>query len=599
MMQKTVSGSRGRSLRSSGGDIHPTTSSVVTNDEMNMTAPAGYATANAPSVGGSVVSEIIQVPEILNEWIRSPKLQPVLLKIKEHTGVSYFTLDSNSSDGRSQLWIYSATPERAKMARLLVDVNFKQQIKLMEVEENLRRVQSDLTSYQHELVSGTRLVFNVHQGLIGSMIGKGGSRISEVIKTSGATINISPAGEVTIVGPDAESVQRARAMFEIFEDSSVLTEEEFNLLRQDFTSLNELKISAGLTVVKLENNPNRLSYLGTRDSISCAKVILSTQLDYIRKRVQLRAVEENIRTELSSFQQERNRNSRGGSGGEGGGRGRGRGRGQRIEKSTTATTTATTTETTISDHKKEEPVLGSIKTSMDDNTLKPRSRVISALTSASNLKKPSSASNGRNTGRGLTIREGQLKSVSNEAATNSSELNIQHEDNMNPNPKDQWHKPSDIIPNHTTATISTTNDKRNRRRKQEDTLESAMSSLSLSTEKKIQATSKEVQGTDHSKSSEAIAASSRNSGDEHPEAPRRRTNRKGNVRTTQSGIERATTDGMKSVLASATVDVENSKIPVREHTATTATAATTTTTESNPLPRRNRRKTDKSIGVNE
>lgn len=94
-----------------------------------------------------------------------------------------------------QLWIYSPTPDRAKMARLLVDVNFKQQLKLAQAEQNLLQMQSDLTSVQSEVVSGLRVEFQAPQELIGLMIGKGGARIQEVIRRTGVkSINMNDSG---------------------------------------------------------------------------------------------------------------------------------------------------------------------------------------------------------------------------------------------------------------------------------------------------------------------------------------------------------------------------------------------------------------------
>lgn len=44
--------------------------------------PEGYAVAGVPLIaGGALVSEIIPVPIELNEWIRGPKFQPILLKV--------------------------------------------------------------------------------------------------------------------------------------------------------------------------------------------------------------------------------------------------------------------------------------------------------------------------------------------------------------------------------------------------------------------------------------------------------------------------------------------------------------------------------------
>ncbi len=40
----------------------------------------------------------------------------------------------------------------------------------------------------------------------------------------------------------------------------------------------DLKTSSGLLLARLEGNPYRIVFIGTRDSISCAKVVLTTQV---------------------------------------------------------------------------------------------------------------------------------------------------------------------------------------------------------------------------------------------------------------------------------------------------------------------------------
>lgn len=163
-----------------------------------------------------------------------------LHQVKEQTGINYFTLNKDANDGAIQLWIYSPTPERARMARLLVDVNFKQQLKLLQAEEHLRQMQMDLSSAQNEIVSGLRVEFRAPSELIGLMIGKGGARIQEIIKTTGVkTINMENTGKVTIVGTDAENAQRARLLFELFEDSSLISEDDAEYIVRDFSMLSK------------------------------------------------------------------------------------------------------------------------------------------------------------------------------------------------------------------------------------------------------------------------------------------------------------------------------------------------------------------------
>jgi uncharacterized membrane-anchored protein YhcB (DUF1043 family) len=78
----------------------------------------------------------------------------ILFQIKEQTGINYFMLNKGPNDDSMHLWIYSPAPELARMARLLVNVNFKQQIKLAQAESQLKQMQMDLSSVQSEVVMG-------------------------------------------------------------------------------------------------------------------------------------------------------------------------------------------------------------------------------------------------------------------------------------------------------------------------------------------------------------------------------------------------------------------------------------------------------------
>lgn len=125
----------------------------------------------------------------------------LLLQVKEQTGINYFNLNVDADDGTVRLWIYSPTADRARMARLLVDVNFKQQIKLAQAEQKLKQMQSDLTSVQSELVTGVRVEFTVPNHLIGVMIGKGGSRVKEVVReTEIKSIDLDGKGNKSVIG---------------------------------------------------------------------------------------------------------------------------------------------------------------------------------------------------------------------------------------------------------------------------------------------------------------------------------------------------------------------------------------------------------------
>jgi hypothetical protein len=127
-----------------------------------------------------------------------------------------------------------------------------------------------------------RTEFVVPEHLVGVMIGKKGARVTEIIKQSGVKnisvdggngesepsmrclfcqrilvpyyavlnfalslhnylvcFNIPCLGRVTIVGTDAQSVERAREMFEVFEENMEIAREDMEQMLKDYSLLSE------------------------------------------------------------------------------------------------------------------------------------------------------------------------------------------------------------------------------------------------------------------------------------------------------------------------------------------------------------------------
>ncbi len=69
-------------------------------------------------------------------------------QVKEASGIGYITSNTDSKDGHISIVIHSATPENAKIARMLVEITIKEQLKyqmdfsrLQQMQENLFEVQ--------------------------------------------------------------------------------------------------------------------------------------------------------------------------------------------------------------------------------------------------------------------------------------------------------------------------------------------------------------------------------------------------------------------------------------------------------------------------
>lgn len=169
----------------------------------------------------SLVSEVVPVPPELLEWVSGSKVQAMFLKVwsleyslimncsqvKEASGIGYITstIDANGAS----IMIHSPSETAAKVARMLVEINFKEQIKYQKEMQRLHvvrglipssllhwlirivQMQENLFEVQGAVASGLRIEFIVPRDLVGIIIGKKGSRIQEVQRETGVTdINI-------------------------------------------------------------------------------------------------------------------------------------------------------------------------------------------------------------------------------------------------------------------------------------------------------------------------------------------------------------------------------------------------------------------------
>ena len=150
--------------------------------------------ANFPS--RSTISEVVQVPESLATFVADPKFQTTLLKVKEQSCINTITVNRTGNVAES-IFINASTTEAALTARKLIEIHFKQQLKLITAEQKLLKVENDLFLAQGEMASGHMVEFSIDPSLIGLIIGKKGARIKQVKDESGVTtVNISDEGSI-------------------------------------------------------------------------------------------------------------------------------------------------------------------------------------------------------------------------------------------------------------------------------------------------------------------------------------------------------------------------------------------------------------------
>ena len=183
---------------------------------------------------------MVQVPESLATFVADPKFQTTLLKVKEQSCINTITVNRTGNIAES-IFINASTTEAALTARKLIEIHFKQQLKLITAEQKLLKVENDLFLAQGEMASGHMVEFSIDPSLIGLIIGKKGARIKQVKDESGVTtVNISDegstiqtllyiqiffilslfitcgiVGDIKVLGNSLASVQKAREMLEV------------------------------------------------------------------------------------------------------------------------------------------------------------------------------------------------------------------------------------------------------------------------------------------------------------------------------------------------------------------------------------------------
>lgn len=268
----------------------------------------------------SLISEVVPVPDELTEWVSGSKVQSMFLKVKEASGIGYIT-SSRDAAGRICIMIHSPNESASKIARMLVEINFKEQIKYQSEMKRLHQMQESLFEVQGEVASGQRIEITVQKDLVGIIIGKKGARIQEVQRETGVTdININgETGHVVITGPSAASVQRARDMVDVKEEHIPLSGDQATMLRREYASLNEIKDMSKCMVTRVSYEEDCVVLIGTREAIASAKLLLDTKLEYMSKRKQLYESERDIQQQLSNLNKRPGRGGGGGRGGRGGG----------------------------------------------------------------------------------------------------------------------------------------------------------------------------------------------------------------------------------------------------------------------------------------
>lgn len=138
---------------------------------------------------------MVQVPQELGNFVSDPHFHQVLLRVKEQSNINTISVHRNADKTAASILIDAPSQEGAMLARKLIEMHFKQQLKIIAAESRLQKVQMDLFSAQGEMASGLRMEFTVKPHLLGIIIGKGGARIKAVEKSAGVEVNVDDSGK--------------------------------------------------------------------------------------------------------------------------------------------------------------------------------------------------------------------------------------------------------------------------------------------------------------------------------------------------------------------------------------------------------------------
>ncbi|CAN0186297.1 unnamed protein product, partial [Ectocarpus sp. 8 AP-2014] len=228
--------------------------------------------------GGSLVLDSVDVAGDIAQWAadnsRGGEFTKVLEAVRRDSGVVSVDTRAVLKQGRGKgaraqidkvhVDIRAATPAQARVARALLQTHFKSRSELLRLEHARRSMEGSLSAFEarqsphealctREVSQGLRVQFASRPEWIGLLVGKAGSRIRDLRKSTGCSIEVIDGGggggrggpdgscgggggggggghkaaggqppapsscRVVICGPDAGSVQRAREKMELTE----------------------------------------------------------------------------------------------------------------------------------------------------------------------------------------------------------------------------------------------------------------------------------------------------------------------------------------------------------------------------------------------
>eukprot|EP01035_Chromulina_nebulosa_P021575 gene21575-27934_t len=230
------------------------------------------------------MTEVVMVPPNLSTVVSDPNFQPILLNVKETSGINFLTLNRHHDNTAESIVIDGNNSNCITLAKHLIETHFKQQQKLLIASSKLLEIQTNLYLAQGELASGMIVEFVVKPELLGYVIGTKGNRIKEAKESTGITnVQIEDStGKIKIMGPDNMSVQKAKEFLDIDEEKHQITSAQINYLNRTRDEvINDIRANCKLIVARIDRQIEAIVFIGPRESLKIAGTLLFTELKYI------------------------------------------------------------------------------------------------------------------------------------------------------------------------------------------------------------------------------------------------------------------------------------------------------------------------------